>query len=129
MKIKDFGVEQWMNKYETKARYNLGETCVAPFSLRGLLEVAGVDEEEFTTKLLDTRLTYGAIEGADELKQGIAQLYRTPLAPDNIVTEHGAIGANQPGPQYSGRARGRGSGGNADLPAVAVDSPGPGGSR
>lgn len=35
MKIKDFGVEQWMNKYETKARYNLGETCVAPFSLRG----------------------------------------------------------------------------------------------
>lgn len=94
MKIKDFGVEQWMNKYETKARYNLGETCVAPFSLRGLLEVAGVDEEEFTTKLLDTRLTYGAIEGADELKQGIVQLYRTPLAPDNIVTEHGAIGAN-----------------------------------
>ncbi|WP_237754719.1 hypothetical protein [Limosilactobacillus panis] len=128
MKIKDFGVEQWMNKYETKARYNLGETCVAPFSLRGLLEVAGVDEEEFTTKLLDTRLTYGAIEGADELKQGIAQLYRTPLAPDNIVTEHGAIGANNL-VLNTVVARGRGSGGNADLPAVAVDSTGPGGSR
>ena len=26
MKIKDFGVEQWMNAYETKAVYNLGET-------------------------------------------------------------------------------------------------------
>ena len=23
MKIKDFGVEQWMNEYETKAKYNL----------------------------------------------------------------------------------------------------------
>lgn len=29
MKIKDFGVEQWMNEYETKAKYNLGETCVS----------------------------------------------------------------------------------------------------
>ena len=72
MKIKDFGVEQWMNKYETKAQYNLGETCVSPLSLRALLKVAGVDENEFTTKLLDTRLTYGAIEGANKLKQGIA---------------------------------------------------------
>ena len=94
MKIKDFGVEQWMNKYETKAQYNLGETCVSPLSLRALLKVAGVDENEFTSKLLVTRLTYGAIEGASKLKQGIAQLYRTPLAPDDIVTEHGAIGAN-----------------------------------
>ena len=29
MKIKDFGVEQWMNECETKAKCNLGETCVS----------------------------------------------------------------------------------------------------
>lgn len=34
MKIKDFGVEQWMNEYETKAKYNLGETCVSSLSIR-----------------------------------------------------------------------------------------------
>lgn len=36
MKIKDFGVEQWMNAYETKAVYNLGETCISPFSIKTL---------------------------------------------------------------------------------------------
>lgn len=94
MKISDFGVEQWMNKYETKAKYNLGETCVSPFSLHTLLETVGVDETQFMTKLLNKRLTYGAIEGATELKKEIAQLYWPALTPGEIVTEHGAIGAN-----------------------------------
>lgn len=94
MKIDDFGVEQWMNKYETKAQYNLGETCVSPFSLHTLLKTVGVDEAEFTTELLNRRLTYGAIEGAVQLKETIAQLYRPALTPSEIVTEHGAIGAN-----------------------------------
>lgn len=94
MKISDFGVEQWMNEYETKAKYNLGETCVSPFSLRTLLKTVGVDETEFTGKLFNKRLTYGAIEGATELKKAIAQLYRPALTPAEIVTEHGAIGAN-----------------------------------
>lgn len=38
MKIKDFGVEQWMNAYETKAVYNLGETCISPFSIKTLID-------------------------------------------------------------------------------------------
>ena len=93
MKIKDFGVEQWMNEYETKAKYNLGETCVSPFSLHTLLQTVGVDEASFTQKMLNTRLTYGAIEGSLALKQEIAKLYQS-LTPEEIVTEHGAIGAN-----------------------------------
>ncbi|PQV54009.1 hypothetical protein B0G83_101191 [Paraburkholderia sp. BL21I4N1] len=28
MKIRDFGVERWMDQYETKCTYNLAETCV-----------------------------------------------------------------------------------------------------
>lgn len=94
MKISDFGVEQWMNEYETKAKYNLGETCVSPFSLQTLLKTVGVDETQFASKLLNKRLTYGAIEGATELKTAIAQLYRPAPIPAEIITEHGAIGAN-----------------------------------
>lgn len=93
MKIKDFGVEQWMNEYETKAKYNLGETCVSPFSLHTLLQTVGAAEASFTQKMLNTRLTYGAIEGSLALKKEIAKLYQN-LTPEEIVTEHGAIGAN-----------------------------------
>lgn len=28
MKIRDFGVEIWMNRYETKCDWNIAETCV-----------------------------------------------------------------------------------------------------
>ena len=69
MKIQDFGVEQWMNAYETKAVYNLGETCVSPFSIKTLIDTTGGDVESFCNKLLNTRLTYGAIEGAATLKK------------------------------------------------------------
>ncbi|MCI1974369.1 MAG: aminotransferase [Limosilactobacillus sp.] len=93
MKIKDFGVEQWMNEYETKAKYNLGETCVSSFSIHSLCETAGVDEKEFADKLVNRRLTYGAIEGSVPLKEQITRLYQN-LTPGEIVTEHGAIGAN-----------------------------------
>lgn len=75
MKIKDFGVEQWMNEYETKAKYNLGETCVSSLSIRELCELVGVDVNDFAKQLVDRRLTYGAIEGAVELKEAITRLY------------------------------------------------------
>ena len=39
------------------------------------------------------RLTYGYIEGAPELKSGICKLYKA-LKPEEIVTTHGASGAN-----------------------------------
>lgn len=44
MKIVDFGVEQWMDEYETHAQYNLGEICVSPFSLNDLLATTGTDK-------------------------------------------------------------------------------------
>lgn len=50
MKIKDFGVEQWMNAYETKAVYNLGETCVSPFSIKTLIDTTGGDVESFCNR-------------------------------------------------------------------------------
>ncbi len=68
MKMKAFGVEQWMDEYETDATYNLGETCVSPLSLHALLSLTDTDEQTFTQKMLTTRLTYGDIVGAPELR-------------------------------------------------------------
>lgn len=94
MKIKQFGVEQWMNDYETTARYNLGETCVSPLSLHDLLTLTGEDERDFMQQLLNKRLTYGDIFGNESLRQNISQLYTSSPVTDQIVTTHGAIGAN-----------------------------------
>lgn len=93
MKIKPFAVEEWMNAYETGARYNIAETCVDSISLDGLFRLAGVDREAFLSKLCAKRMTYGYIEGSPRMKEGICRLYKT-LRPDEIVTTHGAAGAN-----------------------------------
>ena len=63
MKIKPFGVEEWMNKYEVGARYNIAETCVDSMSLDQLFQLCGEDEEAFLKRLTARRLTYGDIEG------------------------------------------------------------------
>jgi aspartate/methionine/tyrosine aminotransferase len=92
MKIKEFGVEIWMNNYETKCRYNLAETCVESLTVQQLLEIAGAKGEALA-ELLPLKLTYGAIEGSDRLRGQIASLYEKQK-PDNVLIAHGAIGAN-----------------------------------
>lgn len=93
MKIKTFKVEQWMNKYENDAKYNLAETCVDSLTLRELLKLAGKNPEEYMAALVDTRMTYSHIEGSPSLLKGIASLYRD-IKPDQVIPTHGAIGAN-----------------------------------
>lgn len=93
MNIKPFAVEEWMNAYETGARYNIAETCVDSISLDELFELSGTHKESFLNKLCVRRLTYGYIEGSPDLKEGIATLYHT-IRPDEIVPAHGASGAN-----------------------------------
>lgn len=92
MKIKDFGVEIWMNRYENECVYNLGETCVESLTVDQLLTMAG-RRDTFLAEILPLKLTYGAIEGSDRLRELIAGLYET-LRPENTITTHGAIGAN-----------------------------------
>lgn len=94
MKIATFKVEQWMNEWETKCRYNLAETCIDSLTIRELLELAGEDPEKHLASLADTRLTYGHIEGSPELLEGIAGLFEAKIEPKDIVPLHGAIGAN-----------------------------------
>jgi len=93
MKIEPFKVEEWMNAYETGARYNIAETCVDSVSLDELFELTGESKEKFWNDFSCQRLTYGYIEGNPSLKEGICSLYHT-LKPDEIVPTHGAAGAN-----------------------------------
>ena len=91
MRIEKFGVERWMDLYETRCDWNLAETCVDSLTVGELLELCGHGglEEE----LRAMRLTYGAIPGSLRLRSAISSLYET-ISPDQILACHGAIGAN-----------------------------------
>ena len=93
MKIRPFAVEEWMNEHETTARFNIAETCVDSISVDELFALCGEDKEAFLSAFCARRLTYGDIEGAPAFREGICRLYKT-LRPEEIVTTHGAAGAN-----------------------------------
>ena len=93
MKIKPFAVEEWMNQYETGARYNIAETCVDSVSVNELFALCGEERDTFWEEFAGRRLTYGDIEGAPAFKEGVCGLYRT-IRPEEVVTTHGAAGAN-----------------------------------
>lgn len=92
MKIKPFGVEIWMNEFENHCEFNLAETCVASLTVEELLELSGKNANVLDD-LKPMKLTYGAIEGSDRLRDAICTLYENQ-ARGNIVVTHGAIGAN-----------------------------------
>ena len=93
MKIRPFAVEEWMNAYETGARCNIAETCVNSISVDELFQLCGEDSTAFWKQFSARRLTYGDIEGAPAFREGICRLYKT-LKPEEVVTTHGAAGAN-----------------------------------
>jgi aspartate/methionine/tyrosine aminotransferase len=92
VRIQPFGVEQWMNEYETRCEWNLAETCVASLTVAELLELAG-HTESLADELMRMRLTYGEIEGSERLRTAIAALYERQ-SPHDVTVTHGAIGAN-----------------------------------
>ena len=92
MRIEPFGVEIWMNAWETKCEWNLAETCVESLSIGELLHLAGRNDDDLSA-LLPMRMTYGAIEGSDRLRAAIAALYSRQQA-ENVIVTHGTIGAN-----------------------------------
>ncbi len=91
MKIRDFGVEIWMNKYETQCELNLAETCVESLTVAELLDMSGIND--IGEQLKPLKLTYGEIEGSVRLRSLVAALYEKQKL-DNVVITHGAIGAN-----------------------------------
>lgn len=92
MKIKEFGVEIWMNEYEDACELNLAETCVDSLTIGGLLDLCD-KRETVLEDLLPMRMTYGAIKGSDRLRDNICELY-TAQHRENIIVTHGTISAN-----------------------------------
>lgn len=92
MKIAPFGVEQWMNEWETGAVSNLAETCVDSMTLDELLEISG-RREQIVSNMVNLRLSYGDIRGSDELLDAIASLY-TRQKRENVIVMNGGAAAN-----------------------------------
>lgn len=92
MKIDTFGVEMWMNEWETKCELNLAETCVESLTIGELLEITGRNEADLSS-LLPIKMAYGEIKGSDRLRNAAAALY-DKQSYKNILITHGTIGAN-----------------------------------
>ncbi len=92
MHIEPFGVEIWMNEWETKCALNLAETCVESLTIAQLLALAGKNDVDLS-ELLPMKMTYGAIEGSTRLRTAICALYERQKL-ENVVVTHGTIGAN-----------------------------------
>jgi len=92
MKIREFEVEIWMDRYETSCTYNLAETCVKSITTGELLALSG-RRDEVIAQLEATALTYGPIPGSERLRGLVADMYRGQ-SPDHVTITHGAIGAN-----------------------------------
>lgn len=91
MKIDKFKVEEWFNKYEHNAVYDLADTCVESLSVSELLEISG---ENDLNNIFSKKLNYGDIHGSPALIKGIVSLYERQNV-KNITVTHGTIGANQ----------------------------------
>lgn len=92
MRITPFAVEQWMNEWETRCDLNLAETCVQSLTIAQLLEISGQNNTDLSA-LLPMKMTYGAIEGSDRLRDAVSALYSRQKR-DTIIVTHGTIGAN-----------------------------------
>ncbi|WP_133646560.1 aminotransferase [Paraburkholderia flava] len=92
MKIREFGVERWMDQYENHCELNLAETCVESLTVEELLDLAG-KKDAILADILPMKLTYGAIDGTERLRSNVASLYEKQAVPNVLIT-HGAISAN-----------------------------------
>ena len=85
-----------MDEYEVEAKYNIAETCCASISINELQALSESKQETIVD--LSTPMTYGEIRGSTQLRTNLARLYSskvgTPLPPDNILIQPGAIAAN-----------------------------------
>ena len=74
MIIRPFAVEEWMNAWETGARFNIAETCVDSLSADELFALTGTDRNSFLNAFCSRKMTYGDMEG--NLLKEIADIAR-----------------------------------------------------
>lgn len=92
MKIRPFGVEEWMNTYENDAVANIAETCVDSLTVEALLDLSG-RKEQLLEQIRSLRLSYGDIPGSDRLRDLVAGLYARQSR-DNVLIMNGGAAAN-----------------------------------
>ena len=93
MKIAGFGVEEWLNKWEKSATYDISQSTISSMTMAELLSLDGVNGQTFYASLNREKMNYGWIEGSPEFKKEAAKLYQHVPA-ENILQTNGATGAN-----------------------------------
>ncbi|MDW8741725.1 aminotransferase [Streptococcus suis] len=91
MDIQAFGVEEWLNEWETQAKYDIAGSSIASMTLEEVLALG--DGQEVMGDLLQAKMNYGWIEGSPAFKEEVAKLYVT-VSVDSILQTNGATGAN-----------------------------------
>ncbi|KRM94184.1 aspartate transaminase [Lentilactobacillus senioris DSM 24302 = JCM 17472] len=93
VEIAGFGVEAWLNEWETKAQYDISQSTIASLTLEELVAFDPPAGQQLLTDLKQNKLNYGHIEGSPEFKQEVSKLY-DHMSADNILQTNGATGAN-----------------------------------
>lgn len=93
MKLPRFGVEEWLNTYEKKAKYDIAGVSISALSLEELVDLTGDSIAELMADFAHKPLDYGWIEGSPDFKKEVAELY-CHVKPEQILQTNGATGTN-----------------------------------
>lgn len=93
MEITHFGLEEWLNKWEKEAIYDIAQSSIKALTLEELIGLDGSTVTDFFQALSQEPLDYGWSEGTQAFKQEVASLYKT-MTWENILQTNGATGAN-----------------------------------
>lgn len=84
MEITHFGLEEWLNKWEKEAVYDLAQSSIEALTLEELIGLDGTTVTDFFQSLSKTSLDYGWSEGTATFKKEVASLYQS-LSSENII--------------------------------------------
>ncbi|MDN6626824.1 MAG: aminotransferase [Pisciglobus halotolerans] len=93
MDIAEFGVEEWLNKWEGKAVYDVSQSAIDALTLAELIGLDGTSVADFFEKYSHKEMDYSWIEGSERFKELVASLYKNVM-PENVLQTNGATGAN-----------------------------------
>ena len=83
MQLKPFLLDMWLAKYEHDIEFNLAASEGPRWTVNHLLNLAGEEERE---RFLNHELVYGRPEGADGLRQAIAEMHDVSAECVQVVT-------------------------------------------
>jgi len=83
MKLRTFLLDQWLDRYDGKIRYNLAASTGPLWTLEDLRRLMTKEENE---RLLETPLTYQPGHGTESLRREIAAMYGAEAEEIQIVT-------------------------------------------